>query len=313
VSVRGLGAAALLGAVAGCAVGPRYAPAPVAPASALVGAPRADSTQRFYDSLSAARKADSGHAFVPRVSERSLTSEAIADLAWLDILHDSTLSRLVTTALRQNRDLATARARLEEFRSEAAVARSSLFPDLTLNGSVTRAKAAFGSFTIPPYTAYRVTGDMAWELDFWGRVRRGMQAADADAAAQDAAARAAVLSLVSDVATAYLQLLELDQEHEMAEQTLASRQATLDLARRRFARGLISELDVRQFEALVTVPAARLAQVELFRAQQEHALDVLIGEGPQPIPRGGSLATAAQSVVAPDSVPSSLLARRPDV
>jgi len=301
------GASVLL---AGCAVGPRYAPEPVAPASAQVGAVRRDSTAAFYDSLAAARAADTGRAAVPRVATRPLASEALADLAWLDVLKDSTLLRLVQTALRQNRDLATAAARIEEFRAEAGVA---LFPSLALNGSGSRNKVALGTFAIPPYTAYRATADLAWELDVWGQVRHGIQAANADVASQVAAERGAVLSLVSNVATAYLQLLELDQEGTTARQTLASRQATLDLARRRYARGLISELDVRQFEAQVAVPAARLAQVEQLRAQAEHALDVLLGEGPAAIPRGGSLAAAAQAVTVPDSVPASLLSRRPDV
>ena len=78
------------------------------------------------------------------------------------------------------------------------------------------------------YDALRVTGDVAWELDFWGRIRRGIQAAGADLGAQEAAQRAVVLSLVSDVATSYLQLLELDQERRIAEQTLESRQTTLE-------------------------------------------------------------------------------------
>ena len=297
----------------GCAVGPRYAPAPVVSPVTQVGSRRADSTAPFYDSLAAARAADTARAAAQSLAPRALTATALADLAWLDILRDSTLRRLVEVALRQNRDLATAAARLEEFRAEAGVARGPLFPSLTLNGSASRNQIAFGSQTFPAYTAYRTTADMAWELDFWGRVRRGVQAADADQAAQEAAERAAVLSLVSDVSTAYLQLLELDQEHATAERTLASRQATLDLARRRYARGLISELDVRQFEAQVTVPAVRLAQVEQQRAQAEHALDVLLGEGPAAIPRGGSLRAAAQAVAVPESVPASLLSRRPDV
>jgi multidrug efflux system outer membrane protein len=297
--------------LAGCAVGPRYRPEP-APASAVGVERRADSTQRFFDSLAAARAADTVRppAALP---PRRLAADSLADLAWLDVLKDSTLTRLVGVALRQNRDLVTARARIEEYRAEAGVARSALFPSVTLNGSVTRSRSAFGSFTIPPYTAWRGTADLAWELDFWGRARRGLQAANADLAAREAAERATVLSLVSEVATGYLQLLELDQERAVAEQTLSSRQATLALARQRFARGLISELDVRQFEAQVAVPAARLAQVEQLRSQQEHALDVLLGEGPAPIPRGASLSAAAQAVVVPDSVPAALLARRPDV
>ncbi|HVO36348.1 MAG TPA: efflux transporter outer membrane subunit [Gemmatimonadales bacterium] len=299
--------------VAACTVGPRYAPSPVVPPAAEVGRRGADSTAPFYDSLAAARAADTVASPAPAPGSRALTSAALADLAWLDVLRDSTLRQLVETALRQNRDVATAAARIEEYRAEAGVARSPLFPSLALNGSDSRNKIAFPGFSVPPYTAYRVTADLAWELDFWGQVRRGMQAANADLAAQQAAERGAVLSLVSDVATAYLELLELDQERATAEQTLASRRATLDLVRRRYARGLISELDVRQFEAQVTVPAARLAQVEGRRAQAEHALDVLLGEGPAPIPRGGSLAAAAQAVAVPDSVPASLVYRRPDV
>jgi multidrug efflux system outer membrane protein len=316
--IRRIAACGVAALVAGCAVGPAYRPAPVVPASTQVGAVhRADSTQAFFDSLAAARAADSMRPVVTRLlPPRRLTADSVADLAWLDLLRDSTLTRLVGIALRQNRDLLTAQARIAEFRAEAGVARAPLFPSLTLNGSASRNKVvvAFPGFgVVPAYTAYRATADLAWELDFWGQTRRGIQAANADLAAQEAGERATVLSLVSAVATAYLELLELDQEHAVAEQTLSSRQATLDLARRRFNRGLISELDVRQFEAQVAVPAARLAQVEQARSQAEHALNVLLGEGPVAIPRGGSLAAAARRVTVPDSVSSSLIARRPDV
>ena len=104
------------------------------------------------------------------------------------------------------------------------------------------------------------------------------------------------LSLVSDVATGYLQLVELDQEHDIATRTLASRRQTLDLARQRFQRGVISELDVRQFEAQIAVAAVRLSQVERARSQQEHALNVLLGEVTVTVPRGGSLAEAAKAL-----------------
>jgi outer membrane protein, multidrug efflux system len=118
---------------------------------------------------------------------------------------------------------------------------------------------------------------------------------------------------VSDVAGAYLQLLELDQERIVAESTLVSRQATLALARSRFRQGLSSELDVRQFEAQVSAPAATLAQVERLRAQQEHQLSVLIGESPRRFILGGSLVDAVAALDVPDSLPASLLARRPDL
>ena len=199
-------------------------------------------------------------------------------LGWLDLFRDSTMVGLVRTALTQNRDLRTAVARIREFRAEVGVARAPLFPELSANGTVSTNQVAIGAFQPTAYDAFRLTADVAWELDFWGRTRRGVEAARADLASEEAARRAVVLSLVSDVATGYLSLLELDQERAIAERTLASRQATLALARQRFAQGVTSELDVRQFEAQVAVPAATLAQTERLRAQQEHQLNLLLGE-----------------------------------
>jgi multidrug efflux system outer membrane protein len=193
------------------------------------------------------------------------------------------------------------------------VARSPLFPELAANGSASTNQVAIGSFPPTSYDAYRLTADLAWELDFWGKTRRGIEAARADLASEEAAQRAVVLSLVSDVATGYLSLLELDQERTIAERTLASRQATLALARQRFQQGVTSELDVRQFEAQVAVPAATLAQTERLRAQQEHQLNLLLGETPTTVTRGGSLLGAVRALQVPDSLPATLLARRPDV
>ena len=299
---------------AGCAVGPGYHPsAVVAPASQVGAASYSDTAKAFYDSLAGARAADSTPAYgVVPLAPRRVAADSIADLAWLDILHDSTLNALVQTALLQNRDLATAKARVQEFRADVGLARAPLFPSLTGNGSVSKNQVAFGP-QVFPFNAIRVTADVAWELDFWGKTRRGMQAANADLAAQDAIEQETVLSLVSSVAIGYLQLLELDQEAQVSAHTLQTSQATLDLARQRYARGIISELDVRQFEAQVAAPAVRLAQVEQIRAQTEHALNVLLGQGPTAIPRHGALAEAARAVTVPDSLPSTLLARRPDV
>ena len=298
--------------LAACA--PSYHPEPVVPAETRAGAPAADSLRAFFDSLEQARALDTlpPEMAARPLPPRALTAESLADLGWLDVLQDTVLTGLAHRALKQNRDLEMARARIREFRAAAGVARSGLFPSLSVNGSVSRNKLAFGSLTIPAFTQWRATADVAWELDFFGWGPK-IRAANADLASQDAYERAAALMLVSDVATGYLQLLELDQERTTAQQTLATRQETLDLARQRYSRGLISELDVRQFEAQVAVPAVRLAQVEQARALQEHALNVLLGEGPAPIPRGASLARAARAITVPDSVPVSLIERRPDV
>ncbi|HEY8259426.1 MAG TPA: efflux transporter outer membrane subunit [Gemmatimonadales bacterium] len=312
--IRYLPAGLLALVAAGCAVGPSYRPDEVVPASTKVGAAQSSETTKvFFDSLARAREQDTLATAGAPPAPRVLLPDSLTTLAWLDIFRDTTMVGLVRTALRQNRDLQVAVGRIREFRAEVGIARAPLFPSVSANGSVSTNQVAIGAFPPTSYDAFRVTGDLAWELDFWGRTRRGIQAAKADLASEEAGQRAVILSLVSDVATGYLSLLELDQERSIAERTLASRQATLDLARQRFRQGLTSELDVRQFEAQVAVPAATLAQTERLRAEQEHQLSLLLGEAPSTVARGGSLSQAVSALSIPDSFPATLLSRRPDV
>jgi multidrug efflux system outer membrane protein len=300
--------------VSACLAGPRYVPETVVGSSERVGVTRtSDSSRAFFDSLAAARRADTARvAAVPAV-RRLAVNDSLASLAWLDLLRDTTLVRMVDVALKQNRDLRVAEARIREFRAAVGVAKAPLAPSVALNGSESSNQVVIGSFPPTAYRAARLTADLSWELDFWGRLRNGVAAASADLGAQEAAERATVLSLVSDVATSYVQLLELDQERLIAEQTLSSRQATLDVARARYSEGLTSELDVRQFEAQVAAPAVTLAQTERATAVTEHNLNVLLGEGPTTIARRGTLAAAVTALQIPDSIPAGLLARRPDV
>ena len=297
-----------------CSMGPRYRPETVIAPSEHIGAARmSDSSRRFFDSLAVERARDSLVANEYVVPRPQLDAASAGAAAWLDILHDSTLVALVDQALRQNRDLQATVARINEYRANVGVARAPLLPSLSLNATESSNQVALGAFPPVGYRAARFTGDLAWELDFWGRLRRGVEAAKADLGAEEMAQRATALSLVSDVASSYLQLLELDQEQTIAERTLSSRKATLDIARQRYQQGLTSELDVRQFEAQVAAPAVTLAQTERARAQTEHSLNVLLGEGPAAIPRGPSLSAAASALTVPDSIPAALLARRPDV
>ena len=307
-------AALLALALGGCAVGPSYRPATVVrPGEQLHATTAGDSSRVFFDSLATARRRDTTAAAAAQLARQALAFDSTAGVAWLDIIRDTTLVRLVETALRQNRTVQSAVARIREYRAMAGEARAPWFPTVTANGSVSSQQIALGAFPPVAFHATRFTGDLAWELDFWGRIRRGAEAANADLGAQEAAERAAVLSLVSDVASGYLQLLELDQEQAIAERTLASRRATLELARQRFSQGVISELDVVQFEAQVAAPAVTLARAERLRAQAEHNLNVLMGETPSHIARGMSLAAAARELMVPDSLPATLLMRRPDV
>jgi multidrug efflux system outer membrane protein len=328
-------AAALL-ALGACAVGPstRAEPAPPPVPTRATGAVP-DTARALLDSLDRARTAERTGAPAPAADAAGarprgdsarradslarplwvparLAVDTARDLAWLDVLRDPQLVRLVEEAVVGNRDLRAAQARVQEYRAQLAVARSGLFPQIGVGTTVSRNQVAFGPQVVG-FEAVRVVGDLGWELDFWGRVRRQGEAAGFDLRAREEDVRATVLSLVSDVATAYLQLRELDEDVAIADRTLASRRATLDLARRRFQQGLTSQLDVSQFEAQLAEPAARVADFARQRALVESRLSALLGSAPRAIERGLPLATAVQAVTVPDSIPGALVARRPDV
>ena len=241
-----------------------------------------------------------------------LTLDGARDVAWLQVLRDTQLVALVNDAVANNRDLRIARDRIREYRAQAGVVRSGLFPEITATAGASHNKAALGP-SVVNFNAVRVTGDLSWELDFWGRTRRAAEGARFDVYAREEDARATTIALVSDVATAYLQLRELEEDVRITDETLASRRATLDLARRRYRQGVTSELDVRLFEADLADPAARLADLAQLRAQAETRLSQLLGRAPGSIARGRPLEEIVQSVTVPDTVPAALIAGRPDV
>lgn len=296
----------------GCAAGPSTRvegarPAPVRRADSLT----TSVARGFLDSLAEARRGERPDSPLWRTAPLALDQRT--DLAWLEVLHDSQLVALVRAAVASNRDLRAAIARVREYRAQMGAARGDLFPQLAVNGAASTNQIIFGAFPPQSFEAVRVTADVAWELDFFGRLRRQEQAARFDYEGREEDRRAAVVTLVADVVSAYLDLRELDENVAIAEQTLASRRATLALARQRFAQGLISELDVRQFEADAAAPAASLADFARQRTQTENRLRQLVGQEPGPITRGGPLEAAVEAVRVPDSVPSDLLLRRPDV
>lgn len=270
-----------------------------------------DSAARATLAITTANTSASNANAVPATI--SLESAVSGSIAWTQILRDTTLQSLIREAVGNNRTLRVAQARINEYRALRGVAGSRLLPQVTAHTSIASNKITLAASPPIQYDAARITADLAWELDFWGRTRRASQAAGFDLAGREDEVRATTLSLVSDVASAYLQLREADAIIAIAEQTLASRTSTLALARRRFEQGIISELDVRQFEATVADPAARVADYARQRSELENALSLLMGSAPHTIPRGELLSDIVTTVVVPDSLPGELLARRPDV
>jgi len=319
--MRTLTSFALVALMAACAAGPGYRrPGLGMPAGWRRTAASQDSLRPFYDSLRTSRDtllppgADTARVpFAYDTAPAGASGDTAVALKWLDLVQDSVLRQLVDTALQDNRDVRTAVAAIDEFRARYRATRGALLPELTGNGEAGRNELVFGTFGAQTFDVYRATADLSWELDLLGRVRRSTQAARADLTVRQEDRRALDLSLISDVATGYVDLREADRNLEIARRTLASRQLTLALARQRLQQGLISELDVRQFEAEVASPAASVADFERQVAQQENALSVLVGRNPGAIARGHSLTDLVARIPVPAGVPSALLEHRPDV
>jgi len=323
----------VLSTAATACIGPNYhrpdvnPPAAWRPPAAIV-----DSLRPFFDTLRLSRDSlahgpgdtisppppgeksgpQTGPVGTGRVMNYRLSDSAAA-LMWFALFQDSTLDSLVRVAIRENRDVRTALAVIEEFRADLGVARGPFFPQISATGQGGREKAALGSEVFPAFELYTAAGNLSWELDFWGRIRRSTQAARADLLGQQESQRAVVLALVTSVAASYLHLRSLDLQLEISRRTLVTREQTLRLAEDRLNRGVISELDVRNFEANVAEPASRVADFQRQITQQENALSVLLGHNPAPMPRGHPLSEILAQVQVPVAVPSTLLDRRPDV
>ncbi len=248
---------------------------------------------------------------------------SLADLGWWQLFQDPILQDLIRTALEENKDLQVAVARVAEARAQLGVTRAAQFPQVDGSASYTNQRFSQNSFPVnalpsnlgvnPEQEFYRTGLDLFFELDLWGRLRRATEAARADLLASEENRRTVVTTLVSDVAQAYFDLLELDRDAEIARRTLDSRRASLDLVRHRFDEGLTSELDVRRAEGELATAAATVPDVERRVTQTENRLTLLLGRNPGPVPRGASLDRQRLSPEVPAGLPSALLERRPDV
>jgi multidrug efflux system outer membrane protein len=242
----------------------------------------------------------------------------LADSTWWQQFNDPVLNDLIATALRENKDLLIATARIEQFAGQYGIVRSGLFPQVGASGAYDRQRITeSGDNRVTP--GYQTTTDSfsanvnaSWEIDLWGRVRRSTEAARAELLASEEGRRAVLLSLVGNVASAYINLRDLDRQLEISRQTTNSRQASYLVFKDRYAGGVISEFELSQNksqyeEALATIPA-----LEKAISQQENGLSVLLGRNPGPITRGKRIDQLALPAILA-GLPSDLLERRPDI
>lgn len=244
----------------------------------------------------------------------SAEATSIADAAWFDLFKDTTLRSLVDEALKNGYDVSIAASRVEQARARYGIAGAQRYPNIGYNAFYEYGHTS--KFATPSDTTGGIlvaNANVAWEADLWGRIRRLNEAARADYLATEEARRGVVLSLVSEVASAYFDLRELDAELDIARRTTSGLQNTADLFRRRAEGGTASGLDTSRADALLATESAQIPLLERAIVAKENQLSLLLGRMPGPIPRGLALDEQPLPPAVPPGVPSALLLRRPDI
>ena len=277
--------------VTGCLTGPNYARPEMAPPAAF---------------------RDAGEQQQP---------ESLADTPWWQVFQDEALQALIRDAIAHNYDLRVAVARVQEARALARVAKSFLYPDIGVGVSSSVNQISRNSQ--PPllseddddrvFPNTTINATMSWELDLFGRIRRDSEAAFARYLSTEEGRRAVLITLVSDVATAYFQLRELDLQREVALRTLALNDQTVDYYTTRLAGGVSNRLELDSAVANRSLTAASVPDIERQVAILENAISVLAGRPPGAVVRGRTLEEQTPPPGIPVGVPATLLERRPDV
>jgi len=251
------------------------------------------------------------------------TAQAVADTGWWQAFDDPVLSSLVDEALRNNLDVQIAAARVDAFLGAYVTTRSALFPQVAISpafpvqaarqrGSrISTPQVVPGSVTTE-YSTYQAGLTASWEIDLWGKVRRRTEAARADVWANEEARRGIVLSVAANAAAGYVALRDLDRRLQIAHETERSRFDSLELFRKRFAGGVISQLELAQVTSEYATAVAAIPNYEAQIARQETALSLLLGRNPGAIARGKAI-DELTPIPIPAGLPSELLDRRPDV
>jgi outer membrane protein, multidrug efflux system len=288
-------AIALLAAAAGCKVGPNY-------------------TRPAYPTPPAFRGADDAAVI-------SDAQGSLGDQQWAQVFREPELQDLIRKALTNNYDLRIAAQRILEQQAQVQITRSQQFPTLSVGGTGVGVDipnlsniTGGGSNSIgSPIVAGSFNLSAAWNPDFWGLYRRQTEAARATLLAQTWAQRAVRLTLVQEVATAYIQLRALDRQVEVTREQLKARQDSVDLTRRLESGGSVPLSDLRQAEQLLYTATSELPQLEQQVQQQENALRLLLGENPGPVAHTDPNALTPPPQDLPTGIPSQLLERRPDI
>jgi multidrug efflux system outer membrane protein len=233
-----------------------------------------------------------------------------ADLPWWQVFQDPKLQELIRTALKQNYDLQLATERISASRAVLAITRSSLFPQVSGNANFSGGKE---NLQQSRFNFLTLAADAAFQLDFFGKLRRANEAARAQLLATEDARQVVALTLVSDVASDYFTLLQLDLQLAITRETVNTQTDSVKLTQLRLEHGVATKLDVLQAQQVLDTANAQIPDLEREIAQEEDAISILLGNYPQDVARGVPLVEQTLPPQVPAGLPSSIIERRPDI
>ena len=254
---------------------------------------------------------------------------SLADEGWWRVYRDPRLQQLIREALANNLDVRIAAARVDQARAALGATRLAQLPQISVSAGAERQRSS--QFELLPgapaiSNVFQLEGSLSYEVDFWGRYRRASEAARAQLLQSDFARQDVIAGLVASVATAYFTLQSLDEQLDITNRTVATRQKFVDLTSAQHDRGTVSELDVATAVGQLAIARANLPELRRQIGQTEDQLSVLLGHNPDQVLRAplsaappagadtdASTAVTAEAPVPAAGLPSSLLERRPDL
>lgn len=244
----------------------------------------------------------------------SADTASMANIEWIRLFRDTVLHRLVNTGLKNNYDIRIAYARIEEAQAAFKQARGQQWPVVSAEvGGGWQQQALPGGNTVE-YSRLTAVGQVSWEIDLWGKLRRSKEAARASMFSTMAYQQAVRITLINEIAASYFNLLEFDNELRITRENIVIREASLELVRNKMIAGTASGLVVAQAEAELAQAMTRVPNLEMLIGESENYLSILLGEAPHAINRGNAM---LDQITPPEirtpGIPAQLILRRPDI
>jgi len=248
----------------------------------------------------------------------SLQTDSISNLQWWEIFQDSTLIDLIEIALIENKDLKVAAARIEESRAALGYSKADRGPAIDITGQAGTSNLIFAAMDADggfgdPRNVYFLAPTLSWELGFWGKIRRSNEAARNELFASEYGRRVLMMNLISDVASKYFLLLDLENRLKITIERAESRKKARELIEHKFQGGIVAEIDLAQAQVQEAMTLAMIPQYEREVVKVENALSILLGQNPGALPQHKTLFEQEITMDLPVGLPSQLLERRPDI